>query len=367
MRLLQAQVVGLFLAAVLSVPAWGANANTNSAVPGTVNYIEGQVNLNDQPLDQKSVGKTNLQVGQSLNVETGKAEILLTPGVFLRVGDNSSITMVSAGLTDTEVRLAQGHAMVEVDDIYKQNNLRMVAGSATATLLKPGLYDFNLRQGQLHVFDGEAEVQDGGRDVKLKAGHDLTLAAGARVKEAKFKKKDYETGDLYNWSSLRSSYLAEANVDAANTLAAEGGGWWGDGFWGPGWDGGWGWGWGGWGGWAWDPWFSAYTFMPWGGLFYSPFGWGFYSPGMVYRAPFYGGHYYHTFNAANVRAWGPGQHYATSKGYAHGVYSGVGAMRGGFHSGPAIARAGFGRGFHGGGGGFHGGGGGFHGGGGHGR
>ena len=92
--------------------------------------------------------------------------------------------------------------------------------------------------------------------------------------------------------------------------------------------------------------------MPWNGIFYSPFGWEFYSPGLVYRAPFYGGHFYHTFNAANVRAWGPGPHYATSSAYSHGVYTGAGAARGAFHSGAVMTRGG---GF--GGGGFHGGGG----------
>jgi len=143
-------------------------------------------------------------------------------------------------------------------------------------------------------------------------------------------------------------YEAEANVDGARILYANycgGGPYWGG------------------GGWYSDPWFSAYTFMPGGGIFYGPFGWGFYSPGLVFRAPFFGGHFYHTFNAADVRAWGPGQHYATSSAYAHGVYTGGGAARGAFHSGPAIASGGMRGGFSGGGfhgGGFHGGGGGGH-------
>src|SRR5579862_4945263 len=360
----------LFLAALLSVPAWATNipnASPNSAVPGTINYVEGLASIGDQPLDQKAVGKTNLEVGQTLETEQGKVEVLLTPGVFMRVGNNSSVTMVSTGLANTEVRLARGHAMVEVDDIYPQNDLRVVEGDVVTRMVKTGLYDFNLRQNEIRVFDGQAEVQDGDRQVKLKGGHELDVETSAQVKAVGFKKKEYESGDLYNWASLRSSYLAEANIDEANTLEASDwgwGGWWGAGFWGPGW---------GWGGWGWDPWFSAYTFMPWGGICYSPFGWGFYSPGLAYRAPFYGGHYFHTFNAANVHAWGPGNHYATSKAYSHGVYTGAGAARGAFHSGMVAHAGGFG-GFHGGGfhgGGFHGGGGfhsggggGFHGGGG---
>lgn len=361
MRLLQVQVLAsLILAAVLSVPAWGSSsASPNSAVPGTVNYVEGQAYIADQPLDHNSIGKTTLEVGQSVATQTGKVEILLTPGVFLRIGNNSSVRMMENGLADTEMNLTKGHAMVEVDQIYPQNNLRIVEGNVSARMLKPGLYDFDLHANQIRVFDGEAVVQDADRQVKLKGGHELTLAANAPDKAKGFEKKAYAEDDLYRWSSLRSDYVAEANVDAAHVVIDNGwgGGWWGDPFWGPGW---------GWDGWFWDPWFSAYTFMPWGGIYYSPFGWGFYSPGLVYRAPFYGGHFYHTFNATNVRAWGPGPHYATSLAYSHGVYTGVGAERGAFHSGPAMAaggmRSGFG-GFHGGEGSFHGGGGGFHGGG----
>jgi hypothetical protein len=370
MKLFQVQgLAALFLAALLSVPASATatvattSAGSNSAVPGTVNYVEGQATIADHALDQMSVGKTNLEAGQTLDTQKGKVELLLTPGVFLRIGDNSSVTMLSTGLADTEVRLTQGHAIVEVDDIYKQNDLRVIEGDTVVRMMKPGLYDFNLRQNEVRVFDGEAQVQDGDREIRLKSGHELNVASTGQVKAASFNKKDYEDGSLYNWSSLRSSYLAEANINEANTLAAEGG--WG--FWGPGWGwGGWGWGWGGWGGWGWDPWFSAYTFVPWGGTFFSPFGWGFYSPWTVYRAPFYGAaDYPHHFDAGNVHAWGDGPHYATSKGYAHGLYTGTGAARGALHSGPVMARngGGPGGGSHGGGG-FHGGGGGFHGGGG---
>jgi hypothetical protein len=302
-------------------------------VPGTVNYFEGQAYVADQPLDKDSLGKTALANGQTLNTETGKAEILLTPGVFLRVGDDSSVKMIHASLEETELTVIKGHAIIEVDQIFPQNDLRVNEGSASARILKPGLYDFDLQQNQMRVFDGEANVNVGGHDMKLKADHQVSVASEATEKTQKFDKKA-ENGDLYRWSSLRSDYEAEANVNAAHLVYA--GGWgpyWGAGFWGAGFYGG---GWGsGWGGWYWDPWFSAYTFLPVGGIFYSPFGWGFYSPGLVFRAPFVVGNVYHTFNAANVRAWDA--HYATSRGYTHGVYTGTGAERGAFHSGSMMA------------------------------
>jgi len=83
-----------FLAALLSVPAWGANADYNNrrqtAMPGTLNYVEGEASVGDQSLDSKSVGSATLQDGQVLETGNGKAEVLLTPGVYLRLGSNNS-------------------------------------------------------------------------------------------------------------------------------------------------------------------------------------------------------------------------------------------------------------------------------------
>jgi FecR-like protein len=115
-----------FLAALLSVPAWGSYADKRqSAVPGTLNYVEGQASMGDQSLDSKAIGSATLEAGQVLETGDGKAEILLTPGVYLRLGSNSSVKMISGNLTNTEVALNQGEAMLEVDQIYQQNNIRI--------------------------------------------------------------------------------------------------------------------------------------------------------------------------------------------------------------------------------------------------
>lgn len=358
MRLPRFEVIAnFFLAAILTAPAWGNDRNAKSAVPGTLNYVEGQASIGDQPLNSTSIGSAELQPGQSLTTEKGKAEVLLTPGVFLRIGNNSSVKLISPSLTNTEVEVDQGHAMVEVAEIHPENSIRVDEDGATTQLLKTGLYDFNLNQKELRVFEGKALVESGREHVSVKGGRELTLANNDLSKARKFDKKSYEEGDLFRWSSLRSGYLAEANVDAAGMYAANG---WG----GPGWSG---------ADWYWDPWFDAFTFIPGDGIFYSPFGWGFYSPWWVYQAPFfgygygYGGyrHFYHHFSE-NAHNWGPGSHYVGGRSYARGIYRGAESTGSGFHSGPLMGGAtrGFGRvgggGFHGGGVGFHGGGGGFH-------
>lgn len=336
-KLLLPTISGLFLATALVAPAWANDA----ARPGTLNYVEGQASIGNTNLDAKSIGSTELEPGQTLATHAGKAEVLLTPGVFFRVGDESVVRMISPSLTDTEVELMQGSATVEVTDIHRENDLRIIEDGKSTELIKNGLYDFDADHKLVRVFDGQALVQDGGKQVKIKGGHEVDFSTGEPLKARKFDKQSVESTDLYRWTSLRSSYLAEANADAARAYMVGGLGWYD--------------------GWYWDPWFGAYTFLPGDGIFYSPFGWGFYSPGFAYWAPgFYGGRYYHHFDR-DYHARGPGGHYGFPSNYGHGVRYGAGAwpeVRSGYRGGNEP------RGF--GGGGFHGGGpsgGGFHGGG----
>jgi hypothetical protein len=278
--------------------------------------------------------------------------------------------MISPGLADTVLALDKGRAMVEVADIRPENNIRVNEGGESTRLLKAGLYDFDADRGQIRVFDGKAFVQAGGRQIEVKSGRQLNLDATGKLKPGKFDKNAY-TDDFYRWASLRSSYLAEANVDTARTYGSVGG-------WSPSmWNG---------NGWYWAPAFDAYTFIPGDGIFFDPFGWGFYSPWCAYEAPYFGyGYGYGGYGYGGIgypRHFGPGYHprYAAggrvpaSVGHAYSVgrgsvggFSGRGTFRGGGlgSSGGSLSRGGGGGfsrggGFHGsgGGGGFHGGGGG---------
>src|SRR5437764_1174944 len=63
------------------------------AGPGTLNYTEGRVSVDGQSLAQHSSGEL-LQPGQTLDTaDNGYAEVLLTPGAFLRVGNNSEVKL----------------------------------------------------------------------------------------------------------------------------------------------------------------------------------------------------------------------------------------------------------------------------------
>ena len=141
-------IASLFLAVILFAPGFAASAfattsDAHSALPGTLNYVEGQANIGSDTLSANSVGSATLANGQSLETGNGKAEILLTPGVFLRVDDNSAVQMISSSITNTEVRLDQGRAMVEVDELHDQNHLRVSENGVETQLVKKGVYEFD--------------------------------------------------------------------------------------------------------------------------------------------------------------------------------------------------------------------------------
>jgi FecR protein len=305
--------IGLFSLLSVIVPANAQSEHvTNQGRPGSLNYVEGRVSIGAQIIDPKSIGSAELEAGQTITTEQGKAELLLTPGAFLRLGEKTSVMMISPGLTNTEVRVQKGRALIEVAEIYKENELRVDVNGVTTEIRKKGLYDFDADQNQVRVFDGKASVQENGTQVEVKEGREFNFNAGGSLKTEKFDKKSYKN-DLYNWSSLRSKYLAEANTDAARTYVVGGAGWLG-------------------GGWYWSPWYDAYTFIPGSGFLYSPFGWSFYSPRRVYRSPYFSyGRFQHRFYGGY---WGRRFH----RGYGlrgHGFYKGPGSYGrgGGFHGG----------------------------------
>ncbi len=315
--------------ATLSATAFGQNANPAS--PGTLNYVEGRASIEGRPISSNSVGNTTLQTGQMLATANGKAEVLLTPGIFVRLGDNSTVQMVSPDLTHTEIRLDQGRANVEVDQIYPQNTILIDLKNGQTQLLKNGLYAFDANNSTVRVFNGQASVYPGVdlqtnvKPIELKGDHQLVLN-GEPLKPQRFNKDEATNDQLYRWSSLRSDYLGEANLDLAEEYAGY------PGFY-PGWY------------WAGGPY--GYTWIPGDGLFWSPFGYGFYSPYYLYGGGFIYGRYGH-----GVYPYRGG--YAVAGGVRGGGYHGASVGGGGF-------RGGEGGGFQGGGGGgFHGGGGGGH-------
>ena len=252
-----------FVLSFLSPAAWADTRNT--ARPGTLNYVEGQVRIGPKELGSADMGKTEVGPGQTVQTGAGKAEILLTPGTFLRLGSNSSVRMISPGLTETRVQVVNGRAMVESTALSKQSDIRIAQNGALTRVLKDGVYEFDADRANVRVFDGKAEVMQDDQKVDLKKGREAELTSGP-LKADKFDRKASED-DLYKWSSARSEYLAEANAASVRAYVVNPvSPWYGS-------------------GWYWNPWYSTWSFMPGNGLFYSPFGYGFYSPRYYYTRP----------------------------------------------------------------------------------
>lgn len=282
----------------------------NSAVPGALNYIEGSAAIGGEPVTQQSVGSVVVNPGEVIATTDGRAEVLLTPGVFLRLGHNSAVKMVSPDLTNTVVDVEQGHAAIEVDQLFKENDIHIVEDNVSVQLLKTGLYEFDASRGAVMVFSGEAAVQEAnGKWERIKGHRDLNVAEGVTMKPAKFDVNQQEQSGLYRWSSLRSEYLAESNQQMA--------GYYGAGY-AP--------------GWYWDPWLFDYTFLgPY--PFYSPFGYGFYPFGYggFYGGYYGGGFYRHGYYGHAPRGgFGGGSFHGQGGTHAGG---GFGGFQGGGHGG----------------------------------
>jgi hypothetical protein len=246
---------------------------------GVVHYVEGDAFIGDKDVDMKFGQFPNIPEGQTFHTDAGRAEILLTPGSFLRIGENSEIRMVSTHLSDTRVELLKGEIAVESVDSNKDSASAAVKGNlisiiyqgTTTSLLKPGLYQFTADPARVRVYEGEVSVKSGADTLELKKGKEAGLN-NALLAE----KFDPKVGDeLIRWSSRRSGYLAMANVNAARSLSSDPSLWsnyLGSGY--------------GMGGWAFNPLFGMYSFVPFGGIGYSPFGYGFYSPDSIFYSPF---------------------------------------------------------------------------------
>jgi len=254
-----------------------------SARSGLIHYVEGQVYLGDQVVETKFGVFPEVKENQQLKTEEGRAEVLLTPGVFLRLGENSSFRMITNRLIDTRLEFLSGSAVVEADDIGRDNSVTVVYGDATVHPTKKGVYRFDAGSSELRVYDGLAEVTLGGQTVEVKEGRLIaldTLAVHRFDKTA--------TDALNRWSERRDGYVSMANVEAANTLRTSmygGGSPFGS-------------------GWYWNPSFGMYSYVPgFGGMFYSPYGNAFFSPFDVYMA-YAPGFYYYPNYYGNYGNWG---------------------------------------------------------------
>src|SRR5713226_2158418 len=131
------------LAALGGLPALAQSVI--SAHSGLVHYVEGRVLLDGKPVEVKITSFPEIKEGKELRTEDGRAEVLLNPGVFLRMGENSALRMVSAKLSDSRVEFLYGSMIIESsgDFAQKDDSVSILYKSASVNLRKKGIYRFD--------------------------------------------------------------------------------------------------------------------------------------------------------------------------------------------------------------------------------
>jgi hypothetical protein len=247
------------LLALTALAALAAGQQMISAKSGMIHYVEGKVLLDNKAVEPKLGVFPQMNNESLLRTEQGRAEVLLAPGVFLRLGESSGVRMISNKLTDTRLELLGGSALIECAELRKETPILVVFRDAKIWLRNDGLYRLNSDPPELRVYDGEAGVEQGRQPLTVKKGR--VLALDGTLALAKF---DTKLGDsLHRWARRRAEYLAMANVSSARSI------WQGRQPWRT-------------GGWLWNPYFGMFTYLPYRGVYRSFWGYQFWSPREVY-------------------------------------------------------------------------------------
>ncbi len=259
-----------------------------SARSGTLHTFDGTVSIDGNPVEKRSGYFPEVKEKSILSTTRGRAEVLLTPGVILRIGENSSVRMIDSRLASTRVELLTGSAVLEqlspdASPVKgSMNNVTIVYKEYEVSLRKTGLVEFYADPASMKVYKGEADVITSGTlaalsRVVVKDGHMLTFNSALAMEKFNDKTGD----DLLLWARDRSQAIAAANMSSARNYGSNSLGYGNYNS-----------------GWFFNPFFGMYTFLPMYGTYYSPWGWGYYSPYSIYGVYNNGGYYWNGGGAA---------------------------------------------------------------------
>ena len=264
-----------------------------SAKAGGVNYVEGSVGIvrkagtSGHLISGHLIKGDTLEIGDRVTAGSdGKAEILLNPGSYLRLGPGAEFEFKTTSLDDLQLRLDRGSAMFEV---FASNEFKVLVSTpkANVLLVESGVFRVDVLadgSGKISVWSGKAELGDANATI-INKGRSATVN-GDTAKVSKF---DRNTKDeLVAWSKVRAKQLADASASLRNNqnvrtslMSSFLGGGWGmyNSF----------------GLWIFDARFGGYCFLPFGMGWYSPYGFGYgncscyyHLPPVVYYQPYYG-------------------------------------------------------------------------------
>jgi hypothetical protein len=188
---------------VIMARAGGVNAVTGRASMRPHGNAEWQQLTIKEDLEAGDVVKTGLD---------GRVEMLLNPGSYMRVGENSEFELANNSLENLEVRLLRGTAIVEVtgaDD--EELFIGITTPHTRMSIIRRGLYRVNVVPGdatELIVRKGRVILED--THTKVKGGNKVVFNAGS-FSVAKLKEENKVRDNVEAWSKDRAQTLAKAN------------------------------------------------------------------------------------------------------------------------------------------------------------
>lgn len=211
----------LFVAAlVLAIPLTSHSQNREkfviSAKAGGVNAVTGRASMRPHGNTewQQLTIKEDLEAGDMVKTGIdGRVEMLLNPGSYMRVGENSEFELADNSVENLEVRLIRGTAIVEVtgaDD--EELFIGITTPHTRMSIVRSGLYRVSVVPGdttELIVRKGRVMLE--GSHTKVKGGNKVVFSSNsfsvAKLGDAEKKDRD----DLENWSKDRAQTLAKEN------------------------------------------------------------------------------------------------------------------------------------------------------------
>jgi hypothetical protein len=202
----------LFAAIIISITASGVlpSPQVTSAKAGIIQYVLGKAFLNERPLRLAKDDFVQMENGQSVRTDQGLVELLLASDVYLRLGNNTLLRMDKNRLTDTQLTLNRGSALIEVVEAIKGNRIKIAIPTGAVEIKREGLYRLDVTSRQLQVLGGMALAMSKRKKSLIKSGNAVCLED--KLAPAPF---DPDAADaLHQWSGKRSFAIFEFNPNS---------------------------------------------------------------------------------------------------------------------------------------------------------
>lgn len=187
-----------------------------SAHAGTVHFSEGEVFIDNQPLDRKPATFPAIPEGSTLSTGKGRAEVLLTPDVVLRLDENSAFRLASNSLTDTQVEFLRGSAIVDSINASEAPPVSLAYQHCRIRFQKPGIYRIDSDTGVFQVYSGQAQVTTPeGKTPTIDTSKLFFFDLGTVTNKFGEPNED----EFYDWARGRADALAAENQLSADANA----------------------------------------------------------------------------------------------------------------------------------------------------